>query len=82
MVEKWLLQVEGAMKESLKDVLGTCHADYTKTSRVEWALKWPGKPTPFSPCLQPSAPEAAAPSIRGCSRQSQRLQPPHLASQA
>ena len=73
MVEKWLLQVEGAMKESLKDVLGTCHADYTKTNRVEWALKWPGKPTPSNPACNPQhqrlqlpASEAAAVSLSGC----------------
>ena len=30
------------MKESLKDVMEKCHADYARTDRVTWALKWPG----------------------------------------
>ena len=30
------------MKESLKDVMEKCHADYARTDRVAWALKWPG----------------------------------------
>ena len=42
MVEKWLLEVEGAMKESLKDVLKRSHDDYARKDRVEWALAWPG----------------------------------------
>ena len=73
MVELWLLQVEGAMKESLRDAMGTCHVDYTRTDRVEWALKWPGTPPPSNR----SPP--AAPSTRGCRRGCrpgyQRLQP-------
>ena len=38
----WLLQVESAMKSSIRSVSIQSHAAYAATPRVKWALEWPG----------------------------------------
>ncbi|KAH7297912.1 hypothetical protein KP509_25G018200 [Ceratopteris richardii] len=43
LVEKWLIQVEEAMRESLKDVTLHAYEAYAKQDRVEWVLSWPGQ---------------------------------------
>ena len=42
MVEKWLLQVEGMMKESISAVCTKSWAAYLRKPRIEWVLDWPG----------------------------------------
>ena len=42
MVEKWMLQVEFAMKKAISDQLHESHADYTRKERSQWAIDWPG----------------------------------------
>ena len=41
-VEKWLLEVEGAMFESVHDVTGRGIDAYAKTDRKDWVISWPG----------------------------------------
>ena len=43
MVEKWLLEVEGAMKENVSLQCYKGHADYAKKPRLDWLLDWPGQ---------------------------------------
>eukprot|EP00967_Tisochrysis_lutea_P016964 scaffold19164_cov19-Tisochrysis_lutea.AAC.1 len=42
-VEKWLVQVEAGMVESVRDVC--CHGveAYARTPRPQWVLQWPGQ---------------------------------------
>jgi dynein heavy chain len=42
MVEKWLLQVEGMMKESVAKSCENSYYAYPKKPRTEWVLDWPG----------------------------------------
>lgn len=42
-VEKWLIQVEDAMRESLKDVAWHAYEAYARQERVDWVLSWPGQ---------------------------------------
>ena len=42
MVEKWLLQVEGAMKDSISNQTQLSHAAYPTKERIKWVLDWPG----------------------------------------
>ncbi|XP_069761611.1 dynein axonemal heavy chain 3 isoform X2 [Narcine bancroftii] len=43
MVEKWLLQVEGAMLSSIKHVIKEGIANYVQLPRRKWVLQWPGQ---------------------------------------
>jgi len=43
MVERWLLQVEEMMVDSVRKVLGESHAAYSDTARNMWVLEWPGQ---------------------------------------
>jgi len=43
MVERWLLQVEEMMVDSVRKVLGESHAAYSETARNMWVLEWPGQ---------------------------------------
>ncbi|CAH0564658.1 unnamed protein product [Brassicogethes aeneus] len=43
MVEKWLVQVEEVMIESMKDVTSASIKSYTKSDRAEWIVSWPGQ---------------------------------------
>ncbi|CAK9071075.1 unnamed protein product [Durusdinium trenchii] len=42
-VEKWLVQVEDAMLESIRDQSFQSRDDYVNTSFVDWVQKWPGQ---------------------------------------
>ena len=42
-VEKWLLLVEGDMKDSLHTVHAKCVDAYKQTKRADWILQWPGQ---------------------------------------
>ncbi|XP_073998137.1 dynein axonemal heavy chain 3-like isoform X3 [Rhodnius prolixus] len=42
LVEKWLVQVEQVMRESLKDICSEALNTYGTMYRVEWLLSWPG----------------------------------------
>jgi dynein heavy chain len=42
-VERWLIDVENGMRDSLKDVLRKAFNAYAVTKRVDWVLRWPGQ---------------------------------------
>eukprot|EP00435_Cladocopium_sp_Y103_P015241 s2361_g3.t1 len=42
-VEKWLVQVEDAMLESIRDQSFQSRDDYVNTAFVDWVQKWPGQ---------------------------------------
>ncbi|EFJ31602.1 hypothetical protein SELMODRAFT_86461 [Selaginella moellendorffii] len=42
-VEKWLTQVEMAMRESLQDVTRRSYEAYPVSDRLNWVLVWPGQ---------------------------------------
>lgn len=42
-VEKWLLNVEKTMVQSLKDVVTSSRDAYVLTPRADWVTKWPGQ---------------------------------------
>lgn len=41
-VECWMLELEGMMRMSIRDVMGKAIADYTQTPRPRWMQKWAG----------------------------------------
>eukprot|EP00598_Pedospumella_elongata_P003979 CAMPEP_0184982556 /NCGR_PEP_ID=MMETSP1098-20130426/12015_1 /TAXON_ID=89044 /ORGANISM="Spumella elongata, Strain CCAP 955/1" /LENGTH=92 /DNA_ID=CAMNT_0027506275 /DNA_START=1 /DNA_END=275 /DNA_ORIENTATION=+ len=41
-VEVWMLELEGMMRLSVRDVMGKAIADYTNTPRPKWMQKWAG----------------------------------------
>lgn len=43
MVEKWLIQVEEAMLNSMRMVIKEATVDYPKVERKKWVLEWPGQ---------------------------------------
>ena len=42
-VEKWLLQVEQVMTESVRDVIANAKVDYAEQVRDQWVTQWPGQ---------------------------------------
>ena len=42
-VERWLIECEAAMRDSLKDSLRRAFAAYAKTPRINWVTDWPGQ---------------------------------------
>ena len=38
-VERWLLEIEGMMRDTLKEIMSNSLFD--KSKRVDWVLKWP-----------------------------------------
>ena len=43
MVEKWLVQVESAMIDSIRQVCGDAYEAYGNSKRNRWVLEWPGQ---------------------------------------
>lgn len=52
MVEKWLVQVEAIMIQSLKDVTRNSLKNYPQVSRQSWILSWPGQVVQCVDCVQ------------------------------
>lgn len=46
MVEKWLLQVEETMIQSVRKVISNSIDAYLNTAREKWVLDWPGQVSP------------------------------------
>ena len=42
-VENWLLQLQGSMRITVKEVVKAALAAYPNTTRKEWVLSWPGQ---------------------------------------
>ena len=42
-VERWLIECEAAMRDSLKDSLRRAFDAYAKTPRINWVTDWPGQ---------------------------------------
>ncbi|CAL4086129.1 unnamed protein product, partial [Meganyctiphanes norvegica] len=42
-VEKWLVQLESSVKDSIKKVVSDSMAAYSESPREQWALEWPGQ---------------------------------------
>ncbi|GAU94329.1 hypothetical protein RvY_06121 [Ramazzottius varieornatus] len=42
-VEKWLVELEGVMISSIRDVIAKALQDYAVVPRKEWVVKWPGQ---------------------------------------
>ena len=43
MVEKWLLQVQGAMTSSIRHVISEAVQAYKETDRKDWVVNWAGQ---------------------------------------
>ena len=43
MVEKWLLQVQLSMLQSMKEIINESVVSYENTQRTTWLLSWPGQ---------------------------------------
>lgn len=52
MVEKWLVQVEAVMIQSLKDVTREAIKNYPMVTRPQWILNWPGQIVQCVDCIQ------------------------------
>lgn len=52
MVEKWLVQVETIMIQSLKDVTSESIKHYPTVERPEWILRWPGQVVQCVDCIE------------------------------
>jgi len=42
LVEKWLIQVEILMMQSISEIINNAAKEYANIKRNEWVLKWPG----------------------------------------
>jgi dynein heavy chain, axonemal len=42
LVEKWLIQVEILMKQSINKIINNAVKKYANTVRDKWVLQWPG----------------------------------------
>ncbi|KAL1497384.1 hypothetical protein ABEB36_008364 [Hypothenemus hampei] len=52
MVEKWLIQVEAVMIQSLKDITKRSIEHYPTTDRPTWILTWPGQIVQCVDCIE------------------------------
>ncbi|XP_057653134.1 dynein axonemal heavy chain 3 [Diorhabda carinulata] len=52
MVEKWLVQVQAVMIQSLKDVMRDSINNYPTVDRPTWILSWPGQIVQCVDCIQ------------------------------
>jgi hypothetical protein len=62
-VEKWLIECEAAMRDTIKTVLKESFEAHTRTPRESWMVQWPGQVVLageanllFTPPLPPSLP--------------------------
>jgi len=42
LVEKWLIQVEILMMQSISEIINNAVKEYANIKRDEWVIKWPG----------------------------------------
>lgn len=42
-VEKWFIEAEAAMRETVKDVTRKSFDAHAVSKRIDWVLKWPGQ---------------------------------------
>jgi dynein heavy chain len=42
-VEKWMLEFEDVMKDSIRQVIADSIVQYPQISREQWLLNWPGQ---------------------------------------
>jgi dynein heavy chain len=42
-VERWMLEIEGVMIKSLRDLTKKSITDYYNSERTQWVAKWPGQ---------------------------------------
>ena len=42
-VEKWFIEAEAAMRETVKDVTRKSFDAHAVTQRIDWVLQWPGQ---------------------------------------
>lgn len=42
LVEKWLIQVEILMMQSISEIINNATKEYIYSPRTQWVLKWPG----------------------------------------
>ncbi|KAK9829119.1 hypothetical protein WJX72_004004 [[Myrmecia] bisecta] len=42
-VEKWFIECEAAMRDTVKDVTKRAFQNYAISSRIDWVLQWPGQ---------------------------------------
>lgn len=52
MVEKWLIQVESVMIQSLKDITSKSINNYPSVERPAWILAWPGQIVQCVDCIE------------------------------
>lgn len=42
-MEKWLIDCEAIMRQTMKDVIKKSFDAYVKSERIDWVLEWPGQ---------------------------------------
>ena len=42
-VEKWLIECEAAMRDTIRDVTRRSFNAHVTTKRIDWVLQWPGQ---------------------------------------
>lgn len=45
-VEKWFIEAEGTMRDTVKDVIKKSFAAHVNTPRIDWVVQWPGQVSP------------------------------------
>lgn len=67
-VEKWFIEAEAAMRETVKDVTRQSFDAYAVSKRIDWVLQWPGQVCistsvplllPTSSCMLSCGPQAS-----------------------
>lgn len=51
-MEKWLIECEAAMRETVKGVLKDSFTAHTRTPRETWMVQWPGQVVLAGACLR------------------------------
>lgn len=50
-MERWLIECEHAMRDSLKDVIRQSFDAYPNTERIQWLVQWPGQAVICVDCM-------------------------------